>query len=87
MKLLIKQTDTGFEVISFDQMEDGSRNIPTAKKIFGDKYNVFSKINSDDQRREKLRAEVLANYVKEHNIPATTYQDYGWPKKELPFEN
>ena len=83
----IKQTVTGFEVTSFEQVEDGSRYMPTAKKIFGDKYNDFHTINSDEQRREKHRAEVLANYVKEHNIPATKYQDYGWPVKELPFEN
>lgn len=82
----IKQTDTGFEVTSFEQVEDGSRNIPTAKKIFGDKYNNFQAINSDDQRREKHRAEVLAAYVQEHNIPATKYQDYGWPEKTLPLK-
>ena len=79
----IKQTDSGFEVIGFDQVEDGSRNLPTAKKIFGDKYEIFSKINSDEKRRERHRAEVLANYVKKHNIPATKYKDYGWPVKEL----
>ncbi len=83
----IKQTDTGFEVTSFDQVEDGSKYLPSAKKIFGDKYNNFHAVNSDDQRRERHRSEVLANYVQEHNIPATKYQDYGWPVKKLPFEN
>ena len=82
----IKQTDTGFEVTAFEQVEDGSRNMPTAKKIFGDKYNNFQAINSDDQRRESHRAEVLAAYVQEHNIPATKYQDYGWPEKTLPLK-
>ena len=83
----IKQTDTGFEVTAFDQVENGSRNTPSAKKIFGDKYNNFHAINSDEQRRERHRAEVLANYVQKHNNPAKKYQDYGWPVKELPFEN
>ena len=82
----IKQTNTGFEVTTFNQVEDGSRNIPTAKKIFSDKYTFFHAINSDEQRREKHRAEVLATYVQEHNIPATKYQDYGWPAKQIPFE-
>ena len=82
----IKQTDNGFEVTSFDQVEDGSKYMPTAKKIFGDKYNNFQAINSDEQRRERHRAEVLANYVQEHNIPATKYQDYGWPVKDLPLK-
>ncbi len=83
----IKQTDKGFEIISFEQVEDGSRYLPSAKKIFGNKYEAFHKINSDENRREKHRAEVLANYVQKHNIAATKYQDYGWPAKELPFEN
>ena len=83
----IKQTDTGFEVTSFDQVEDGSKYLPSAKKIFGDKYNNFHAINSDEQRRERHRAEVLATYVQEHNIFATKYQDYGWPEKDLPFKN
>ena len=79
----IKQTDTGFEVTAFDQVEDGSRYMPSAKKIFGKKYDVFQTINSDNVRREKHRAEILANYVKKHNIPATKYKDYGWPAKNL----
>lgn len=79
----IKQTDTVFEVTAFDQVEDGSRYMPSAKKIFGKKYDAFQAINSDNVRREKHRAEILANYVKKHNIPATKYKDYGWPAKSL----
>ena len=82
----IKQTDMGFEVTAFDQVEDGSRNMPSAKRIFGEKYNNFQAVNSDEVRREKHRAEILANYVKKHNIPATKYKDYGWPEKNIPLE-
>lgn len=82
----IKQTDTGFEVTNFDQVEDGSRNIQSAKKIFGDKYNTFRTINNDEEKRERHRSDVLANYVEKYNISATKYKDYGWPAKELPFE-
>ena len=57
--------------------------MPSAKRIFGEKYNNFQTINSDEVRREKHRAEVLANYVKRHNIPAKKYKDYGWPAKSL----
>ena len=82
----IKQTDTGFDVTAFDQVEDGSRNLPTAKKIFGDKYDNFHTVNSDKERRERHRAEVLATYVQKNNIPATKYKDYGWPVKNIPLE-
>lgn len=54
-----------------------------AKEIFGDKYDAFHAINSDEQKREQLRAEGLAAYVKEHNLPVTLYQDFGWPAKKL----
>lgn len=79
----IRQTEKGFEVTAFDQVENGSRNIPSAKRIFGDKYDAFQAINGDEQKRERLRADVLAAYVKKHNLAVTMYQDYGWPAKKL----
>ena len=79
----IRQTEKGFEVTAFDRVEDGSNYLPTAKKIFGDKFDAFQAINSDEQKREKQRAEVLADYVKKHGLTATLYQDYGWPAKKL----
>ena len=84
--LHIRQTEKGFEVTAFDQVEDGSRYLPTAKKIFGDKFNSFKIINSDEMNRERLRAEGLATYVKNNNIAATKYKDYGWPEKQIPLE-
>ena len=82
----IKQTDKGFEVTAFDQVEDGSNNVASAKRIFGDKYENFRAVNSNDKKREKNRAEILANYVKKHNIAATKYKDYGWPEKQIPLD-
>ena len=82
--LHIRQTEKGFEVMAFDQVEDGSRYLPTAKKIFGDKYDAFQAINSDEKNRERLRAEVLATYAKKNGLAVTLYQDYGWPAKEIP---
>ena len=81
--LHIRQTEKGFEVTAFDQVEDGSRYLLTAKKIFGDKYDVFQAINSDEKNRERLRAEVLATYAKKNGLAVTLYQDYGWPAKKL----
>ncbi len=80
----IRQTEKGFEVTGFDQVEDGANNLPSAKKIFGDKYDAFQAINSNEQARERLRAEMLAVYAQKNNLGATMYQDYGWPAKKLP---
>jgi hypothetical protein len=81
--LHIRQTEKGFEVTAFDQVEDGSRYLPTAKKIFGDKFDAFKVINSDEKNRERLRAEGLATYAKKNGLAVTLYQDYGWPAKKL----
>ena len=80
----IRQTEKGYEVTGFDQVEDGSNNLSSAKRIFGDKYDRFHTINSDAEARERLRAEGLAVYAKNHNLGVTMYQDYGWPAKKLP---
>lgn len=80
----ICQTENGFEVNTFDQVEDGSSNLSSAKRIFGDKFDAFQAINSNKEDREKLRAEGLAKYVKKQGLSATTYEDYGWPVKQLP---
>jgi len=79
----VRQTEKGFEVTAFDRVEDGSSFLPTAKKTFGDKFDAFQAVNSDEQQREELRAEVLSAYVKKHGLTATLYQDYGWPAKKL----
>lgn len=80
----ICQTENGFEVNTFDQVEDGSSNLSSAKRIFGDKFDAFQAINSNKEDREKLRAEGLAKYVKKQGLSATTYEDFGWPVKQLP---
>ena len=79
----IRQTEKGFEVTAFDQVEDGSRYLPTAKKIFGDKYDAFHAINSDEKNRERLRTEGLAVYAKRNGLAVNLYQDHGWPAKKL----
>lgn len=79
----IRRTDKGFAVTNFDCVEDGSGNIPSAKRIFGEKYEAFHAINSDADKREVVRHDMLAAYVSKHGLSATMYQDYGWPAKPL----
>ena len=74
----LRQSEADFIVTAFDEVEDGSRFIPSAKRIFGDKYDGWQKVYSDEKAREKVRAAAVASYVKHHNIEATMYQDYGW---------
>ncbi len=79
----IRQTEKAFEVTAFDQVEDGSSSLQSAEKIFGEKYDAFQAISSDEKKREHLRADVLADYVKKHHLTVSMYQDFGWPAKKL----
>ena len=86
-KMLLKSDENGeFQVTSFDQVEDGSGNLESAKRIFGEYYDAYHAANSDEQYREKARAISIADYVKAHNLPVKYYQDFGWPAVELKFE-
>ena len=82
----LKQNNTHEWVVSsFDQVEDGSRNLPSAKRIFGEYYDTFHKVNSDQHHRDSVRLLQVAYYVQQHNLPVTMLQDYGWPAVELPL--
>lgn len=82
----VKRVDGHLQVTAFDQVGDGSNFTPTAKKIFGDKFDAFLKLHADEKAREELRAKAIAAYVKSHNLPVTLYQDFGWPAIAIPAE-
>lgn len=83
--MCLKKTEKGeFEVLSFEQVEDGHGNEASARCIFGDMYEAFHGINSDQETREEARSLAIARYVKTHNLPVKYYQDYGWPAREIP---
>ena len=86
-KMLLTKNDNGeFQVVSFEQVEDGHGNLESAKRIFGEYYDALHAVNSDEKYREKARAGSIADYVKANNLPVKYYQDYGWPAKEIPAE-
>ena len=81
----VMQNEKGeFVVLSFEQVEDGHGNEASAKRIFGDMYEAFHSINSNEETREEARSVAIGWYVKTHNLPVKYYQDYGWPAKEIP---
>ena len=76
-----------FEVLSFEQVEDGHGNEASAKRIFGNFYEAFHGINSNEETREETRGIAIGWYVKNHDLPVKYYQDYGWPAKEIPVKH
>ena len=85
--MYLKQNDTHkWVVTSFDQVEDGSRYLPSAKRIFGEYYEAFHKVNSSQEHRDSMRLKQVAYYVQEHKLPVTMLQDSGWPAVPLPLQ-
>lgn len=70
-------------VTSFDQVADGSDYTPSAKKIFGDRYEKLEKLSSDDEAREEARKETIKRYVEDNGLNISAYQDPGWDPVKL----
>lgn len=72
-----------WKVTNFEQTEDGAGNEESAKRIFGDYYDVYQNMHANQDVREAVRREQLQQYVRSHNMPIKYYQDYGWDAVEL----
>lgn len=84
-KMQVQLTDDGYKVVAFDQVEDGSRYIPSAKRIFGELYDDFHLgiIEGRQSWRDSIRMMYVGFYVEDHKLPVTMLQDYGWPAVEI----
>lgn len=80
---LDKTDSNSYKVTSFVQVADGSDNLPSAKRIFRDHFDIYQNLSSNQNVREAVRREQLSEYVQSHNLPYRYYQDYGWPAVEL----
>ena len=75
----VKKTDAGFEVFQFDAVGDGSDFNPTAKAIFGDRFDAFMALYSNDHAKKAARAESILAYAEAHGLAFSCYQGFGWP--------
>ena len=72
-----------YTVTSFEQTVDGAGNEASARRIFGDYFDIYQNMHSNQDVREAVRREQLSEYLKAHNLPYRYYQDYGWPAVKL----
>ena len=79
-----KMTVKDGQVVRFDRVEDGSRFLPSARRIFGRYLKDFQKVNSDEKAREQQRLTTIKEYVSRHYLRITHVRDYGWPAVALP---
>ena len=73
------------QVVDFERVEDGSRFMPTAKRIFGDYLGIFMNMHANESVREAVRREQLSEYVQQNGLNVHYYQDFGWEAKELEY--
>ena len=82
--LITLSDDSGhFKVNSFDQVADGSGFQPSASRIFGEHFDMFQEMNSNQEVREAVRQEQLRYYIHQNGLDVNYYQDYGWPAVKL----
>lgn len=79
----VVKDEEDYEVQSFDQVADGGNFEPSAREIFGDNYDAFMKVYSDDEEKNKVRTQTVSDYVKANGLKVTKYQDEGWDPVEL----
>jgi hypothetical protein len=75
--LVRANNDSPMTVTAFEQTVDGAGNVASAKRIFGQYYDKFQKVQSDQAAREAARKAQLKEYVGQHGLNARYYQDYG----------
>ena len=79
----LSKENGNYKVKSFEQTEDGAGNEASAKRIFGEYFDIYQNMHSNQNVREAVRKEQLQEYVMSLDIDIHYYQDYGWPAVEL----
>ncbi len=72
-----------YTVSSFDMVADGSGFEASARELFGDNYDAFMKVYSDDVTRAEQRTATVSDYVSLNGLEVTQYQDYGWDPVQI----
>ncbi len=70
-------------ITAFEQTVDGAGNDASARRIFGDYYDIYMNMHSNHSVREAVRREQLRDYIHLHHLPVRFYQDFGWEPIEL----
>lgn len=81
--MTLEKGDGEYKVVAMEQTVDGAGNVASAKRIFGEHYDVYKNMHSNKDVREAVRKEQLSEYVKRHGLSINYYQDYGWPAVKI----
>ena len=81
--MTLEKKDGNYKVLSFEQTVDGAGNEASAKRIFGEHYDIYQNMHSNEQVREAVRKEQLGEYVQQNGLSYHFYQDYSWPAVKI----
>ena len=82
-RMTVAMQDNRPVVTAFEQTVDGAGFTASAKRIFGNHYDIYRDMHANENVREAVRQEQLGEYIRRHNLPVHYYQDYGWPAVQL----
>ncbi len=82
-RIRLDKVEYGYELRDFDQVADGADFDASAKEIFGDHYDAYRKVASDEIAREEARRAAIEAFVKDQKLSVTQYQDFGWPARPI----
>ena len=80
----MKAVSDSYEITGMEEVEDGAQYTKSAKNIFGTNYDDFLKIHDDLNKRDELRAKIIADYSSANDLSLTAFQDYGFDPVALP---
>lgn len=81
--MTLERDGDSYRVTSFEQTTDGAGFDASARRIFGDWYDVFCNMHSNEEVREAVRLEQLRYYADRNGLSVRYCQDYGWPAVEF----
>lgn len=70
----LKKTPGGFEIVKFDEVEEGRAIDENAQRIFGQYNEAFWKVYENQEYNDSLRLATMAEYVRKNNLPYTKLQ-------------
>ena len=78
---------TDYTVTAFDEVADGEGFTESAKELFGEHYDDFMAVYSDDESRAENRKITVSDYVNLNGLDVTKMQDPGWDPVDLYVNN
>lgn len=85
-RLCMEMAEGALQVTGFEQVRDGGDYAEDWERLCGDDRELYEALfdrEIHEGKREKIRKELISQYVQDHDLAITSYQDYGWEPVKL----